>query len=357
MSTKIETYAEVLFSIVICCFNSRNRIRPTLEHLAAQQFSDLARCELIIVDNNSSDGTGEFGRQIWTELGAPCLIRVVNEARVGSAYAREAGAIAAARNNIVFVDDDNWLSGNWLAVAADIVHSVPDYGAFGGSIVPCYETAPPTWVRHEESVLACDVDPVLKLRELPGGSYLFSAGLVMRKEVYLCARNSFGPWLLAGRSGSALASGEDIELCYRVQLLGLRLYRYGRLVLRHFIPSRRTSFSYLRRLARDSASHEWLLVAYRSRLQLNDKTARIMARFSGNVHVATSVCMFRAAKNILDIVFSSLAWKYPRRYLLRFLGNWHQIVWLLRHHQEFHKTAERIHHFPTFFSASNRVRQ
>ena len=48
------------FSIVICCYNSALRIEGTLKHIFSLTILDKPLFEIIIVNNNSSDGTKEL---------------------------------------------------------------------------------------------------------------------------------------------------------------------------------------------------------------------------------------------------------------------------------------------------------
>jgi glycosyltransferase involved in cell wall biosynthesis len=44
-------------SIIVCCYNSAERLPETLKHLALLESNEDVNWELIIVDNNSSDTT------------------------------------------------------------------------------------------------------------------------------------------------------------------------------------------------------------------------------------------------------------------------------------------------------------
>ena len=46
-------------SVVICCYNSAERLPRTLTHLAAQRVSEKLPWEVIVIDNASQDKTGE----------------------------------------------------------------------------------------------------------------------------------------------------------------------------------------------------------------------------------------------------------------------------------------------------------
>src|SRR5688572_4707126 len=95
-------------SIIICCHNSSKKLPHTLMGIATQNVSNLV-CELILVDNNSTDDTAAIASEIWRQLGHPFPLMIANENRPGLIYARKAGINLASNEIILFCDDDNWL--------------------------------------------------------------------------------------------------------------------------------------------------------------------------------------------------------------------------------------------------------
>jgi hypothetical protein len=55
---------------------------------------------------------------------------------------------------------------------------------------------------------------------------------------------------LPGRQGSALTSGEDIELMYAFRMAGWTLWHDPALFIQHFVPAGRLQWDYMRRLRR-----------------------------------------------------------------------------------------------------------
>jgi cellulose synthase/poly-beta-1,6-N-acetylglucosamine synthase-like glycosyltransferase len=53
-------------SVVICCYNSSQRLPQTLGHLLAQECEVDLPWEVIVVDNASTDGTAEVARSVWS---------------------------------------------------------------------------------------------------------------------------------------------------------------------------------------------------------------------------------------------------------------------------------------------------
>jgi glycosyltransferase involved in cell wall biosynthesis len=232
-------------SVVICCHNSSSRIGTTISHLAGQTGLNSDEWEVILVDNNSDDGTAELATNAWAQLQANALFRVVREEKPGQLYARLRGLKEANSELIAFVDDDNWLQPHWLRNATTLMAAHPEVGALGGSIEAHYQQKPPGWIKQMESALACGTVSESYEEIFESGGLVAGAGCVVRKGCYNIALETFGQFEQAGRTGSALSGGDDIEMLYKIQLAGFKVMKSGRLSLKHYIPSARTTFPYL----------------------------------------------------------------------------------------------------------------
>ena len=231
-------------SVVICCYNSSSRIEPTLRHLAGQAGLNPDEWEIILVDNNSTDGTSEFARGVWAQFQIHVSFRVVKEEKPGQLYARLRGVSEAQTELITFVDDDNWLEPDWLRNAIDIMATHLEVGALGGSIEAHYQQKPPDWIKPLEPVLACGTVSESYEQIFERGGLVAGAGCVVRKVCYNAALEKFGHFEQAGRIGLALSGGDDIEMLYKIQMVGFKVMKSGRLRLKHFIPATRTTIHY-----------------------------------------------------------------------------------------------------------------
>jgi len=93
-------------SIVIPALNEANYIVPTLIAARSQVFAE--PYEIIVVDNGSTDGTGDIARRFPD-------VQVILEERRGLLWAREAGRLAAHGEIIVQLDADSMPPYDWLA--------------------------------------------------------------------------------------------------------------------------------------------------------------------------------------------------------------------------------------------------
>jgi O-antigen biosynthesis protein len=98
--------ATVSVSIVVATFDRPDDLRNCLRHLKTQQTD--RPIEIVVVDNHPASG---LSRPVLQEF--PDVI-VVEEARQGLAYARNAGFAAATGDILIATDDDVTVPANWV---------------------------------------------------------------------------------------------------------------------------------------------------------------------------------------------------------------------------------------------------
>lgn len=252
-------------SVVLCCFNSSQRIAPTLQHLQQQQISPDLCFEIIVVDNNSCDRTSEAASAAWGNSNPQIEFRVIRESQQGLSFARERGLKEARHEIVVFVDDDNWLAPDYLAYAAELMFQYPRVALLGGWIDPIFEAEKPSWFDEVEGIFAVG-NKGANARVQPPGYTVPGAGMVVRKA----ALRELAAWgfefTLSDRSGQSLCGGGDIELNLALQLCGWEIFYDPRLRLRHFIPEGRLQWQYARGLIRGMGEAEVFLMPYRYEL-------------------------------------------------------------------------------------------
>ena len=137
-------------SVIICTHNPR---RDYLERtLASLELQTLPKqeWEFLLVDNASSEPLANSWSLAWHPFG-----RHVSESEVGLTAARIRGIKEARGGLIVFVDDDNVLTPDYLAKAASILEQQPKLGAFGaGVLAPEFEVTPPAELAPRLHLLA-----------------------------------------------------------------------------------------------------------------------------------------------------------------------------------------------------------
>lgn len=91
-------------SVIICCYNSENRIVNTLFHLS--QCVSLSKGlidEIILVDNNSSDETVKTAEDFWRNTGEEQIFKIVFESIPGLVHARRRGLDESKMRLLFFV--------------------------------------------------------------------------------------------------------------------------------------------------------------------------------------------------------------------------------------------------------------
>ena len=117
-------------SVVICSYNSEHRIKRVLDCLSAQQNCDEIAWEVIMVDNASTDNVIEVAEKSWNHPKVP--LHIFHEQRQGQSYATRTGIEKAAYHIIVMIDDDNYVSPNYIYRANKIMEEHPEVGIAGG---------------------------------------------------------------------------------------------------------------------------------------------------------------------------------------------------------------------------------
>ena len=115
-----------LISVPIPVFNAERYLRRCLNSVVNQTYRNL---EVIIVDDGSSDGSG----QICDDYAArDSRIRVIHQENKGVAAARNAALDIATGDYILFVDSDDWIEKDTCAYLLSIVEEQqPDMVFFG----------------------------------------------------------------------------------------------------------------------------------------------------------------------------------------------------------------------------------
>lgn len=112
------------FSIVIPTHNRKDLLRRCLEAVLNQDYPDY---EVIVVDDGSTDGTGEMVQREF-----PQVRYIRQEPNQGPAAARNRGIEAASGEIVAFTDDDCIVPHDWLRRLADGFRQHPEVAGVGG---------------------------------------------------------------------------------------------------------------------------------------------------------------------------------------------------------------------------------
>jgi glycosyltransferase involved in cell wall biosynthesis len=235
-------------TVAICTYNGAARIRGVLAALAAQAPADVLG-EVLVIDNASTDATGEVAAKLIQELLAG-RGRVVHEPQPGLSHARARAAREAGGEILCFLDDDNLPSPDFVAQAVEAFRSRPRAGAVGGRVLAQWEV-PPTPLAEAVAPFAlaiCDQGPEPRRLDDPAGG-IVGAGLCIRTELL---RRIFSSPALASavtdRKGSSLISGGDLAISIIARQLGWETWYVPAIRTLHCLPPGRMEKKYLLRL-------------------------------------------------------------------------------------------------------------
>lgn len=232
-------------SVIVCCFNSEERLLETLTSLSKQKTKYL--WELLIIDNNSSDNTSSFAKQCWKNLETSTQIKIITEPKPGLSNARKTGVLNSTGEFIIFCDDDNHLYEDFIDTAITIMEKHPKIGALCGKNIPLHDTKLNDIVKNNLVAYACGHE---KKKEglLDKTTCPWGAGLTLRSSIIKSIYSSGFESLLNDRKGTELSSGGDTEICYIIHCLGYDWYYSPKLKLKHKLPEERLNFEYLKKL-------------------------------------------------------------------------------------------------------------
>lgn len=120
-------------SVVIPTFNKVALLEQTLEALSRQDVNPDCTWEIVVVNDGSNDGTGDF-LKTRSEAGGINLVVVDPPGNVGRARARNLGARSATGTWILFLDDDIVAPPGLLRAHLDILEAHPDCGTIGYAV-------------------------------------------------------------------------------------------------------------------------------------------------------------------------------------------------------------------------------
>ncbi|NDV46478.1 glycosyltransferase family 2 protein [Paludibacter sp. 221] len=243
-----------MFSIIICTYNRAKYIYRALEGLAVNDFP-VEEYEIILVNNNSSDNTEEECLRFQQDYPNVDFLYFI-EMKQGLSHARNRGIQESTYGILVFLDDDAFVSADYLPNLKKNVLSVPDGMAFGGKIVPLFESGKtPVWLSRWSMTFVSAQDRGRKTKRFTGRAFPIGANMGFRKQC-ITQVGLFNTEL--GRSLKNLAGGEEKDLFARFKEEGLEIYYFPDVEVQHVIPENRTTYSYVKKLGKGVGYSEYV---------------------------------------------------------------------------------------------------
>ncbi|MBU4466111.1 MAG: glycosyltransferase [Actinobacteria bacterium] len=199
MGAAVENaHPQPVISVVIPAYNAEATIGDQLAALSRNSLDET--WEVIVADNGSTDETARVAR-LWADR---LPLRVVDaSARRGPGAARNIGVEASRSSCIAFCDADDLVADDWLPKVLAALR-VDEFAALG-----VLWRAPYSSRRRPQYV----VYALYASEYVPGLVACGSSHMAVRAE----------PFRAIGGFDETLLTGEDHDLCYRLQLEGHRL--------------------------------------------------------------------------------------------------------------------------------------
>lgn len=228
-------------SVVLPTYNRAESLRRALGALTRQS-ADPSSYEIVVVDNNCTDGTREMVKAMEDPR-----IRLVSEPRQGLAFARNAGLDAALGPVLAFTDDDVEVARDWVETIVTTLDKNPAVDGVGGRVLPAWECGRrPGWLTREHwAPLALQDHGDARTtfdRGHPIG--LIGANVAFRRKVF----ERVGLFSASvQRVKNVIGSTEDHELLTRLYDAGGRMLYHPRMLVLARVQADRCEPAYHRR--------------------------------------------------------------------------------------------------------------
>ena len=232
-------------SVVICSYNRAAYISGALDSLYNQTASR-GDFEVIVVDNNSTDGTEQVF-QTWRNQFTDGHFYYTTETNQGASYARNKGAMLAKGEWICFMDDDAIATKEYIQNIIQHIQTKPNALGFGGKIIPKYIPNEPKWMSYYVSSLVGNFDYAPVACVFEHGKYPLESNMIVKKSIF----ELIGGFNVAipGVVGTLRIGGEGKELFYKILALGEQIYYDPSICVYHVVEVAKLTPEYMYRVA------------------------------------------------------------------------------------------------------------
>jgi len=195
-----------MISLIIPTFNRISWLKQCLSALCSEVKN--TACEIIIIDDGSTDGTRNFLDQFHPQPNIRFLF--FDQRRGGPAKARNLGVRMAQGDIVCFLDDDSIVQSGWFNELKRSFEAIDNnYAAVKGMVYAYQDTALPKYL--EEHIHISD-------------SWATN-NIAFRKNLFIEAAGF--------DEGFTFAAWEDLDLGFRLERMGYKRFYNERMVIRH----------------------------------------------------------------------------------------------------------------------------
>lgn len=251
-------------SVIVCTYNREDDLAVCLKALAKQTLSKRVH-EIIVVDNNSTDGTAELAESYCDRYRH---FKYIFAPKQGLAHARNVGMQAAEFPIALFTDDDAIPPMEWAEQYHErFLKAEPSVVCIGGEIEAVFETPRPIWL----------TDNLMR----PLSAYLgwSETARMLGDYEWACEVNSayrIAPVLELGgfpeelgRIGTNLLSGENAINAVLAKK-GYTFFFDPAIIVKHKVPASRLTRDWFRRRYFWQGITSWMVRDYLARFGVED---------------------------------------------------------------------------------------
>jgi O-antigen biosynthesis protein len=214
-------------SIIIVNYNVKEFLQNLLSSI--QKSIKNIQTEIIVIDNASDDGSVESIREKF-----PLVNLIANKKNVGFGVANNQGLQIAKGKFLLLINPDTIVQEDTFDILIDFFNKTPDAGLAGCKIInsdgslqlACRRSFPGPWTSFCKVIGLSKVFPKSKIFARYNLTYLdenktyevdavSGAFIMLRREVYE---------KIGGFDPQFFMYGEDLDLCYRIQKAGFKVY-------------------------------------------------------------------------------------------------------------------------------------
>lgn len=204
------------FTIAVCTHNRASRLAGTLASLTSLEHTGIVECEILVVDNGSTDATRAVIEGVSAKSAIP--VRYVYEEALGLSRARNR-AVKESRNEIiVFLDDDIEAPPEFLDEYRQAWSRWPQADCLGGKVELEWLVDRPGWLSEELSgLLGRTICEDIERAWRAPTFFIIGCNMSFRREVFERV-GGFNPAL--GYQGATLIGNEENDLMNRIDASG-----------------------------------------------------------------------------------------------------------------------------------------
>lgn len=226
-------------SVVIATWNNSKRLRVTLSSIKACIIPQGLKWELVIINNNCTDDT----KTVISQLQGCLPIVYLKEDIQGKSRALNKGLKSSRGKLIIFTDDDVTPCQDWIKIYWEAYLQCPERRFWGGPIESEFEGVPP-----DNKLLECAPASIKGFdcgnkRRFLDDSYFLGANWAVPRKVMI---EVGGFDVTLGLNAQAQkASGEEIDLMFRIKQKGWVAEYLPDACLKHFVPASKCALEHI----------------------------------------------------------------------------------------------------------------